>query len=465
MSGGGISPFIYLITQFLMVVSILVASGTAGPLLSMIKVFKMVYNLRLINVYFGNILEAFLQALSKGFGSNNLSTDLASFYFTKHRGKLSNFKISVLSNDHMYLSYLLIMFSQLLSIIGAVFKSKVKRAKRLDYGHLIMINVLDMVKTSIFYSSVYDVALFTVHELLHHDITIEQSSMAKVSYLFSVIVFLLTSFELVIAFHSLYTLRVGKLLKAIKLNEKIDKNMRDTEVDLKQRWKMTKAKERYQKEYNYIFGTSKMFFLVGIDLKKTNNFILRAIKMFSVFKTIFFSLIINSVQMMPGAQITIIMSIQFVYLVYIFWAVFKKKIFSNFFFGLVEIMSEVSILAFLLIGTLITYMGREAMSVGFSSMIQIIAIFMVLFATVVNLFYSVVVMVKSLSNIRQLLKYKNLKEAITKNYNQMVKLQKSQQEALVEQQKVNVKPSIPDPLGRANQAQHMRTKKGKKQGG
>ena len=111
MSGGGISPIVYLITQFLKVVSILVASGTAGPLLSMIKVFKMVYNLRLINVYFGNILEAFLQALSKGFGSNNLSTDLASFYFTKHRGKLSNFKISVLSNDHMYLSYLLIMFS------------------------------------------------------------------------------------------------------------------------------------------------------------------------------------------------------------------------------------------------------------------------------------------------------------------------------------------------------------------
>jgi hypothetical protein len=83
-----------------------------------------------------------------------------------------------------------------------------------------------------------------------------------------------------------------------------------------------------------------------------------------------------------------------------FWAVFKKKIFSNFFFGLVEIMSEVSILAFLLFGTLITYKGREAMSVSFSTMIQIIAIFMVLFATVLNLVYSVVVIVKSLSNIR-----------------------------------------------------------------
>ena len=210
-----------------MIVSILVASGTAGPLLSMIKVFKMVYNLRLINVYFGNILEAFLQALSKGFGNNELPTHLASFYFTKHRGKLSSFKMSVLSNDQMYLSYLLIMFSQLLSIFGAVFKNKIRRAKRLDYSHLIIINILDMVKTSIFYSSVYDVALFTVHELLHHDITIEQSSMAKVSYLFSIIVFLLTSFELVNACHGLYTFRVAKLLKAISLSETIDKTMKD----------------------------------------------------------------------------------------------------------------------------------------------------------------------------------------------------------------------------------------------
>jgi Na+-transporting methylmalonyl-CoA/oxaloacetate decarboxylase beta subunit len=96
-----------------------------------------------------------------------------------------------------------------------------------------MINVLDMVKTSIFYSSVYDVALFTVHQLLHHDLTIEQTSMAKVSYLFSVIVFLLASFELVNAFHSLYSFTVGKLLKAIKLVEKIDKTMRNVEEDLK----------------------------------------------------------------------------------------------------------------------------------------------------------------------------------------------------------------------------------------
>ena len=87
-------------------------------------------------------------------------------------------------------------------------------------------------------------------------------------------------------------------------------------------------------------------------------------------------------------------------MVYISWAVFKKKIFLNFFFGLVELMSEISIFVFLMIGTLITYLGREGMSVGFSTMIQIIAIFLVLFATVLNLVYSLVVLAKSVGNIR-----------------------------------------------------------------
>jgi BarA-like signal transduction histidine kinase len=186
------------------------------------------------------------------------------------------------------------MFSQLLSIYAAVFKNKIRKAKRLEHKDLIIINVLDMAKTSIFYSSVYDVALFTVHELLHHDLTIEQSSMAKVSYMFSMIVFLLTCFELVNACHSLYNFRVGKLLKAIKLSDKIDTTMKNEAEVLKSRWKMIKAKDKYQKEYSYIFGMSKMYFLGGIDLIKTKTFLLRSVKLLSLFKTILFSLLINT---------------------------------------------------------------------------------------------------------------------------------------------------------------------------
>ena len=73
----GMSGVTNTISSFLLVVSLLASSGAmAGPILNMIKVFKLVYNLRLINVYFGNILEAFLSALSEGFGNTAKSDDL-----------------------------------------------------------------------------------------------------------------------------------------------------------------------------------------------------------------------------------------------------------------------------------------------------------------------------------------------------------------------------------------------------
>lgn len=162
------------ISSFLLVVSLLSSSGAmAGPLLNMIKVFKLVYSLRLINVYFGNILEAFLAALSEGFGNKAEPTNQALMFFVNTRGKLSTYKISVITNDYMHMKYLMIMFTRLLGFIGAHFKRKVKRAKNIEYMHLIMINLIDMIRTSIFYSSIYDIAIYTVHELLHHDLNMQ----------------------------------------------------------------------------------------------------------------------------------------------------------------------------------------------------------------------------------------------------------------------------------------------------
>ena len=169
----GMSAVTSTISGFLLVVSLLASSGAlAGPMLNMIKVFKLVYSLRLINVYFGNILEAFLTALSEGFGNKAKTSNLSLIYFTQTRGKLTAFEVGVLSNDYMNVTYLLIFFTRLFGMISTHFKSKIKRAKDLSYGHLIIVDVLEMFRTSIFYSSVYDIALYSVHELLHHDLKI-----------------------------------------------------------------------------------------------------------------------------------------------------------------------------------------------------------------------------------------------------------------------------------------------------
>ena len=414
---GGLSAVTNTISGFLLVVSLLASSGAlAGPMLNMIKVFKLVYSLRLINVYFGNILEAFLMALSQGFGSTAKPSNSALTYFTKTRGKLTVYEVGVLSNEFMHFSYLLILFTRLFGIVSAHFKSKIKRAKELSYGHLILVDVLEMFRTSIFYSSVYDIALYSVHELMHHDLTIDQTSMARVSYITALMVVILSCYELTNSFLTLQKFKLKKLLKGMKMKEKIDKTIQEESTDIKTRWKMLVARDKFQKEFNYVFGMSQMFFIAGLELQKCELFVLRAVKLFSVLKIVLFSLLINSLQTLALAQITIILLIQILYTGYIVWASFFRKIFSNIFFALVEILTELSIFSFLLIGAILKYVGRDGMSQSTSTLMQLIAIFLILFSTLLNLIYSMVVLVKGILNIRDLLRFRKVKNDVTIQY-------------------------------------------------
>lgn len=129
------------------------------------------------------------------------------------------------------------------------------------------------------------------------------------SYILSVLILMITVFELVNAFHTLRNFKVKKLLKGIKMRDKIDKTIKEGTADLKTRWKMVKAGDKFQREFSYVFGMSQMFFLAGIDLSKTRTFKLRAVKLFSVLKSVLFSLLINSFQTLPRSQITLILSI------------------------------------------------------------------------------------------------------------------------------------------------------------
>jgi hypothetical protein len=125
----GMSAITNTISGFLLAVSLLSSSGPlAGPMLNMIKVFKLVYSLRLINVYFGNILEAFLSALSEGFGSTAKSDDNSLYYFTNTRGKLSQYNIGVLSNYYLNMKYLFIFLTRIFGILSDHFKRKIRRA-------------------------------------------------------------------------------------------------------------------------------------------------------------------------------------------------------------------------------------------------------------------------------------------------------------------------------------------------
>ena len=69
-----------------------------------------------------------------------------------------------------------------------------------------------------------------------------------------------------------------------------------------------------------------------------------------------------------------------------------------------------------------TYVGKENLNQNTSTLIQLIAIFFILFSTVVNLIYSLFVIVKGLLNVINLLKARSLKNKINKQYEEYKKL-------------------------------------------
>lgn len=264
----------------------------------MVKVFKLVYSLKLINVYFGNILEAFMESIGGVFDKRPPISQNSEIYSVKFRGKLTYSRISTLSNDYLYLKYVLVLFTGLLSITEFLFKLKISRAKFINHNHLIYLNLVDTIKTTIFYSVVYDIGIYTVHELLHHDLYISNSGSAKVSYLISCVAFLYACMVLISSYYSLRKISLQKLVDCDNIKQKIEKSILN-DKEMTQKVRMFMAKDIYAKEYSYCFGTSRIFFLTGLNFYRIDNYMLKTIKLNSVVKVIIFSILINCLQILP----------------------------------------------------------------------------------------------------------------------------------------------------------------------
>ena len=185
------------------------------------------------------------------------------------------------------------MLFGLLSMTERLFKSKIFRPGQISNTHLIYISLIDSLKTSTFYSFIYDIGIYTIHELLHHDLTIPNSSLAKVSYMMSCIAFLWVIYGLIDAYTSLYRLPTKKLIKCKELSSKIDKDIIKGN-NIEQKIRLFTAKTLFTKEFTYCFGASRVFFLTGIKLENVDSFILKSVKLNSVVKVLIFTLLINS---------------------------------------------------------------------------------------------------------------------------------------------------------------------------
>lgn len=76
-------------------------------------------------------------------------------------------------------------------------KRKIKNLKNLKFYQFQFIKLLDSTRAVIFFSSINDVVLISAHEILHHDLRIEQSSTAALSYKFSLLIFFICLFDFI----------------------------------------------------------------------------------------------------------------------------------------------------------------------------------------------------------------------------------------------------------------------------
>lgn len=81
--------------------TILSAGAPSGPIISLIKLFKLFFRLRLINVYFGRLLAEFIKIIgssfSKGYELNSLA-EIEQAMFMDTRGKLTKYEVPIFAN-------------------------------------------------------------------------------------------------------------------------------------------------------------------------------------------------------------------------------------------------------------------------------------------------------------------------------------------------------------------------------
>lgn len=81
--------------------SIMSAGAPSGPIISLIKLFKLFFRLRLINVYFGRLLSEFIKMIGSSFSKGYLLDSLAEVeqaMFMDTRGKLTKYKVPIFAN-------------------------------------------------------------------------------------------------------------------------------------------------------------------------------------------------------------------------------------------------------------------------------------------------------------------------------------------------------------------------------
>lgn len=403
--------------NFILSISILAsAGGLISGILTALKTFKLIYMLKLINVFYGNILEAFLETLGASFNQNRIANDQDLRYMMKTSGKLSFNRISVISNNYLYVQYMLYLATKLASIFHWTLKSKVPNPQKLTKIHFIAYGIIDSMKNSIFYSTLNEVALYSVHEILHHDLTVEQDSLAKLSYLITVLVFTLVVYDLIYIIMNLFYLKPIKLKKSQDWRKNLEVIVEDDATSLKEKVNCLRIQEIFEKNFSYYFGVSRIYLVLELNPDKLKSFWMKAPKLFSILKFTFFGILINSLQNLNRLQVIVIFLIQISHLIYLVIVVFCKKVYSKMIFGIIELTTELCLTFFLIVGLVLEFIPRNKMSLSFYTILQTGSIFLILIGTLANVISAIISLILVAIKIHSVAKFGKKRKKILYDY-------------------------------------------------
>lgn len=221
------------------------------------------------------------------------------------------------------------------------------------------VKIVDSFSTVLLLSGIYDFTLYCSHELLHHDLYINQTSDTNVSYYQSMLCLLLVFMEIINMVNGIRNLD----LILIERYEKKVKKIQDYIIDkTNTRSNRLLAKNRlnyYKMRYEYELGAKMIYFTKGIQAKYLQKWTGRFYRFALMVKLIFFEILIVSLQMLPKTQLMLMTSAQIVAIIIIAKALFSDKVYTHKFFGFMDLFTEVTIFFYLAIGNISTYLGKK----------------------------------------------------------------------------------------------------------
>jgi hypothetical protein len=123
-----------------------------------------------------------------------------------------------------------------------------------------------------------------------------------------------------------------------------------------------KAKARlnyYKRRYEYDMGAMMIYFTKGIKVKHLAKWTGRFYRFALMMKLVIFEILIVSLQMLPKTQLMLMSFVQLIVIVIIVKALFIDRIYNHKFFGFMDLVTELTIFCYLVIGNLSTWVGEE----------------------------------------------------------------------------------------------------------